>query len=134
VHYEIVTLENETDCMVPVGVPVLVFVSAGGNAVDYQFSAVIAVKTAYDVEKSSLSGAARPQHGNEFIVPEIQRHSVKSFLYESAGPVFFSDIIYLKHSLCIQALPFRSDQSTDVNRVIVRNTFNFLMTSLEIIK
>ena len=94
---QVIALEDETDGVVPVGVPVPVPVFPGGDAVDHQIPAVIPVQAADDIQQGGLAGAAGTQNSNEFAVPEIQADAVQSVLDETAGPVFFPDVAEVEH-------------------------------------
>ena len=54
---QVVALEDEADGVVAVGIPVPVRVLLGGDAVDDEIAAVIAVQTADDVQQGGLAGA-----------------------------------------------------------------------------
>ena len=55
-----------------IGVPVAVGVFFGGNTVDNQITAVVAVQAADDVQQGGLAGTAGAENGNKFIVPQVQ--------------------------------------------------------------
>ena len=54
---QVVALEDEADGVVAVGIPVPVRVLLGGDAVDDEIAAVIAVQASDDVQKGGLAGA-----------------------------------------------------------------------------
>ena len=94
---QIVTLEYESYRVIPVGIPIPVFIFLSGYSINDKIAAVIAVQPANDIKKRRLSRTARPQDGNKFVISQIQAHSVQSFLDKSSGAVFFTDVFYLKH-------------------------------------
>ena len=65
---QIVTLKHEADRMVPIGIPVPVFIFFCRDPVDDQVSAVIAVQSANNIQKRRLSRTAWAQNGDEFII------------------------------------------------------------------
>ena len=52
---QVVALEHKTDGMVPVSVPVPVFIFLRGNTIDNQISGIVTVKTAYHIQKRSFT-------------------------------------------------------------------------------
>ena len=94
---QVVGLEDETDRVVSVGVPVAVLVFFGGDPVYDQIAAVVAVQSADDVEQSGLSGSAGTQNGDKLVVPQIEGDVVQGDLLETAGIVFFLDILKLQN-------------------------------------
>ena len=94
---EIIALEHKADGVVPVGVPVSVLIFLRGHAINNQVAAVIPVQSPYDVEKRGLSGAAGPQDGHKFVVPQVQAYMVQRLLHQASCPVFLTDVFNLKH-------------------------------------
>ena len=74
---QVIALEHETNGVVAVGVPVAVGVLLGGDAVDDQVAAIIAVKAADDVQQCGFAGAAGAQDGDKLIVTEVQADIVE---------------------------------------------------------
>ena len=68
---EIVALENESNPVVAVIVPIAVFKILGRYSVDEKIARGIVVKAADDVEKSRLAASGRAEYGNEFVAPEL---------------------------------------------------------------
>ena len=97
VRDQIVALEHKTDCMVPVGIPVPVFVLSRGDTVDNQISAVIAVQTADNIQKCCLSGSAGTENGNKLVVSQIQTYMIQCFLNQCTRFVLFTDVFNLQH-------------------------------------
>ena len=91
-RYQVIALEHKAYGMVPVGIPIPVLVFFCRYAIDYQVAAVIAVKTADDIEKRSLARTARPEYCHKLVITEAQAHIVKSCLSKISRDVFFSDI------------------------------------------
>ena len=85
---QVIALEHETNGVVAVGVPVAVGVLLGGDAVDDQVTAIIAVKAANDVEQCGFAGAAGAQDGDKLIVTEVQADIVEGDLFQIACFVF----------------------------------------------
>ena len=96
---QIVALEDEAHGVVAVGVPVPGGVLPGGDPVDDELPLVVAVQTADDVEQRGLAGAAGPQDGHKFVVPQAQAHPVQSPLYQRAGFIYFFDVLDLQHGV-----------------------------------
>ena len=94
---EVIALEHEADGMVAVGVPVPVGVAAGGDAVDDELAAVVAVEAADDVEQRGLARAAGAEDGDKFAVAQVEADPVERCLCQIAGGVFLFDIDKLKH-------------------------------------
>ena len=95
---QIVALEYEADGMVSVGIPIPILIFPGGNPVDDQLSAVIAVKSADDIQQCGFSGAAGAENGDEFIIPEIQADAVQRRLNQRPGFVLLENLFDLKHA------------------------------------
>ena len=94
---EVIALEHEADGVVAVGVPVPVGVAAGGDAVDDELAAVVAVEAADDVEQRGLARAAGAEDGDKFAVAQVETDPVERCLCQIAGGVFLFDIDKLKH-------------------------------------
>ena len=94
---EVIALEHEADGVVAVGVPVPVGVAAGGDAVDDELAAVVAVEAADDVEQRGLARAAGAEDGDKFAVAQVEADPVERCLCQIAGGVFLFDIDKLKH-------------------------------------
>ena len=95
VHNQVITLEDETDGVIPVGIPVPVLVFSGGRSIDDEISAVISIQTTDDIEKGCLTRTAGAENGNELIVPEIETDIIQSLLHQIPGAVFFFDVLDL---------------------------------------
>ena len=63
---QIVALEDETDGMVAVIIPVFIFEIFGGSAIDDQITAGILIQPADDVEQGRLAASALSQDGDKF--------------------------------------------------------------------
>ena len=92
---EVVALEDEADAMVAVGVPILRLVILGGRAVDDDVAAIGMVQAAEHVEQGRLARPAGAQNRHEFVVAQIQGHSVKRFLDEIARLIRFAQVFEL---------------------------------------
>ena len=103
-------MKHKADRVVAVGVPVAVLVLLRGNPVDDKVAAVVAVQPADDIEQRRFAGAARPQHGDEFVVAQVQAHIVERVLHKLAGLVLLVNILDLQHLvspyLCIRDITF----------------------------
>ena len=95
---QVVGLEDETDRVIAVGVPVAVLVFLGRNAVNDQIAGVIAVQPSYNVEEGSLAGSAGTEDRYELVVPEVEGDIVEGDLFVSSGIIFFLYILKLKHA------------------------------------
>ena len=82
---QIIALKNKADGVIAIGIPVAIPVFLRGNSVDDQIAAVIAVQAADNVQQRRFARPARPQHGDEFIVPQVQVHIIQRPLHEVAG-------------------------------------------------
>ena len=72
VRNEVIALENKADRVVSVGIPIAILVHGGGFAVDEQVTRGVAVKTAYDVQRGSLTAARGTKDRHKLAVAEIQ--------------------------------------------------------------
>ena len=104
VRDEVVALEDESDAMVAVGVPVLVGVVLGRDAVDDDVARVGMVKAAEDVEHRGLARAGGAQHGHELVIPKRHRHVVQRDLREAGRDVSLADVPQLKHGLSLPSI------------------------------
>ncbi len=98
VRDEVVVLEDEAHRVVAVGVPVLIGIFFGGDAVDDEVAGVVPVETADDIEQRRFSRAARAQDGDELVVPEGQGDVVEGGLREVARHIGFADAFYFQHA------------------------------------
>ena len=97
VRDEVIALEHKANGVVAIRVPVAVGIFLGGDAVDDQITAVVAVQTANDVQQGGLTGTAGAENGDEFVVPQVQADIIQCFLHQIAGFVFFLDVVELEH-------------------------------------
>ena len=95
---QIIALKHKANGMVTIGVPIPVGIFLGGNAVDNQITAVVAIQTANDIEQRGLTGTAGAQNGHELIVPQGQAHAVQRYLNQISGHIFLSNVLDLQHS------------------------------------
>ena len=100
---QIVALEHEADGVVAVRVPVAVGVLFGGDAVDDEVAAVVAVEAADDVQKGGLARAGGPQNGDELTVAEVEADAVEGVLDQLPGLILLADLFELKHSAAFLA-------------------------------
>ena len=70
-RYKVVALENESDSVISVRVPVSVLEVLSRLAVDDKVARRILVKTADDVKQGSLAAARRTYYGDEFAFSDI---------------------------------------------------------------
>ena len=94
---QVVALEHKAYGVVAVGVPVPVGVLLGGDAVDDQVAAVVAVQTADDVQQRGLAGAAGAKNRHKLVVPQVQTDIIQRVLYQLAGFVFLVDLFEFEH-------------------------------------
>ena len=97
VRDEVVALEDEADPAVAVGVPVLVTILRGGDAVHADVTARIAVQAAHDVEECGLAAAGRSEDGDEFALSELHGHAAESEHALVFRAVLFGYINEFKH-------------------------------------
>ena len=90
-------MEHEADAVVAVGVPVLVFVLLGGDAVDDKVARVVVVEAADDVEHGGLARPRGTEHRHELVVAEGHRHVVEGRLREAGRGVGLADVEQLEH-------------------------------------
>ena len=74
-RYQVIGLENKTDGMVSVSIPVTGFVFLGTFSVDNKISVGIFVKTAYDIQHGSLTASGRTKDRYKFAFPKLQAHT-----------------------------------------------------------
>jgi len=74
--YQIIALENKSDRMVTVRVPIPILKILGGFAVYNKVALGILVQTAYDIEHSGLSAARRAENGHKLTLAELQAYSL----------------------------------------------------------
>ena len=77
VRDEIVALKDEAYPAVAVGVPILVAVAGGGDAVHLDVAAGVAVQAAHDVEECGLAAAGRTENGDELALSELHGHAAE---------------------------------------------------------
>ena len=94
---EVVALEHEADAVVAVGVPILVFVLFGGDAVDDEVARVVVVEAAHDVEQRGLARAGGAEYRHELVVAERHRHVVERGLREVRRGVGLAYVEQLQH-------------------------------------
>jgi hypothetical protein len=90
-------LEDKADTVVSIGVPIPILKGLGGSAVDEQIAVRIAVQTAYDVEKSSLTASRRTQDGYEFVLSKVYTDPVQSHHGLVSHIIRLLDVFQLKH-------------------------------------
>jgi len=77
VRDKVVALENKANGMVSVRVPVPVGIGAGGHAVDYQITGIIAVKAANHIQKRGFAAARRAQNGHKLTIAQIEAYGIQ---------------------------------------------------------
>ena len=77
VRDEVVGLEYEAYRVVAVGVPVAVLILLRGAAVYHEVALGVLVEAADDVQQRRLAAAARPQYGDELVLPEAYRDAAQ---------------------------------------------------------
>ena len=92
---QVVGLEDESDAVVAVGVPVARLVVFRRNAIDDEVAALEAVEAADDVEHRRLAGAGLAQHGHKLVVAERHGDLVERHLHEVGGLVGLDDLLEL---------------------------------------
>ena len=73
---KVVALKNEADGVVAVGVPIAVGVFLCGNTVYNEVTAVVAVKSADNIEQGCFSRTAWAEYGNKLVIAQIKADSV----------------------------------------------------------
>ena len=99
VRDEVVALEDEANAVVSVGVPVLVGVVLGGDAVHDDVAGVGVVKAAEDVEEGGLARARRAQHRHELALAKRDGDPVQRLLDEVPRLVRLADVPDLDHAV-----------------------------------
>ena len=94
-HNQIVTLKDKTNGVVPIRIPVPVFIFFCGNPVDNQVSAVVTVQSPDYIQQRGFSGAAGTQDRHELAVPKFQADMIQRLLHQIPGPVFLAYILDL---------------------------------------
>lgn len=78
--------------MIPIGIPVRVFVKLCGNTVDDQIAFRVAIQAANDVQKRGFPAAGRSENGYKFMFPEINIDTAQSVYLTVARQVGFDNI------------------------------------------
>lgn len=99
---QVIALEHKTDGVVSVRVPVAVGVFFGGDAVDDQIAAVVAIQTADDVQQGGLAGAAGPRMATNSLSRRFRLTLFSACC--TSSPVLYSLLICLSLSINV---PFR---------------------------
>ncbi len=89
VRNQVITLEDETDGMVAVGIPIAVAVLLGGDTADDKVPCGIAVQTADNIEQRRFAAAGRPQHRHKLAVAEPQVDTAQCLHVLPAGGIYF---------------------------------------------
>ena len=96
---EVVALEHEADAVVAVGVPILIFILFGGDAVDDEVARVVVVEAAHDVEQRGLARTGGAEYRHELVVAERHRHVVERGLREVRRGVGLAYVEQLQHEV-----------------------------------
>ncbi len=92
-RYQVVALEDKTNPIVAVGVPVFVGVVRGVDAVDDEGPRIVVIKAADDVQESCFSRPRRTQDCHELIVAERDGHVVQRNLGEVRNRIGLADVV-----------------------------------------
>ena len=98
---QIIALEHKADGMVSVRIPVPVGILPGGDPIDDQITAVVAVQTADHIQHCGLAGTAGAQNGDKLIVAQGQTYPIQGSLHQIAGNVLFTDVLDLEHTTAL---------------------------------
>ena len=123
---EIITLENESYRMVPISIPVSVFILFGRGSVDDKVTFIITIQTSDNIQQGRFPGTGRSQNSDKLIVAKIQADIIQCFLQEVTCFIFFSDISNLKHLFhstfkCFQIILHQFQVSDLVIKVLFRH-------------
>ena len=109
VRDEVIALEDEAHAVIAVGIPLSVSIIAGRDTVYYDIARIRVVEPAQDVEKRSLAGARRTQHGHKLVLAKRHGHAVQRALNQVARCVRFSDVANLDHVCSRPYVPARKE-------------------------
>ena len=101
VRDQVIALKDETDGMVAVGIPVPRGKVLRRASADDKIAGGILIQSADDVQKRRLSAAGRPQHSDEFMPPEPDRHTLQRVNGGVSGLIVLYDLFQLKHWVTI---------------------------------
>ena len=76
---QVIRLENETDRMVTVCIPVSVLVILGGSSINDQITGGVLVKTADNVQHGRLTASGLTEDRNKFTVTEAETDALQCF-------------------------------------------------------
>ena len=94
---EIITLEDKSDAVVTVGIPVGILEVLRRFPVDDEVAVGVSVKTAYDVEQGGFPAARGTENGHEFILTEVDADAVERVNLCVPGLIHLGDVFELKH-------------------------------------
>ena len=86
-RYQVVALENETDTVVSVDVPISVTVELCTSAVYDEIAVGIMIKTANDVKKRGLAASRRSEHADKLVLSEAEIDSLQSVYGFGGGDI-----------------------------------------------
>lgn len=96
---QVVTLEDESDPMVPVRIPIAVGEFFRADPVDQKIATAVMIQPADDIEQRGFSAAGRSQNRNEFGIPERQGYAFQCVNDRIAGVIIFLNIDEFQHAL-----------------------------------
>ena len=106
VRDQVIGLEDKTNGMVSVGVPVCIRELFGGASVDDQVSGAEAVQPADDVQQRGLAAAGMTQDRNKLALAEFEIDSLERVHPGIGNHIVLFDISQLQHALSSSAQSF----------------------------
>ena len=110
---QVIALEDETDAMVAVTVPVAVTELFGRTAIDNQVAAGILIQTADDIQQSCFAGTGGTEYRNKLCFPKGEADAVERLDLQISRNIVFTDLIELEHPFH----PFTSKYQNILHRV-----------------
>ena len=99
---QVIALENETDRMISVSVPVSVLILFCGYAIDNEVSGRIVVKTADNIQHCGLTASGMTKNSNKLVITECNINSVECSYLIFTRAIVLNDFFKLQHKI----LPF----------------------------
>lgn len=90
---QVITLEDEADGVIAVGIPVTVMEFLGGAPGDDQVAACVLVKTADDVQHCGFSASGGTENGDKFMRTEVDGYTVQRLNCAVADGIGFGNVL-----------------------------------------
>ena len=111
VRYQIIRLEHKSDTVIPIRIPISVFIMLRRNALDHKIARSIFVQPAYNVQQRRLATSRCPQNGNKLFLPKTKTDSLQSMNNRICYLIVLRDSVQfqyrLRHNLILLILLYR---------------------------